>query len=48
MMSMEFLPPAEIQKQRSTWFKQHAKPGMTFEGCIPKAEDLIVMPEFAF
>lgn len=29
-MNPEFLPLTEIEKQRNDWFKQHAKPGMTF------------------
>jgi methionine aminopeptidase len=33
-MKTEFVPPTEIEKQRNAWFKQRAKPGMTFEDCI--------------
>jgi hypothetical protein len=33
-MSLEFLPPFEIESQRSAWFKNHAKPRMTFEKFI--------------
>jgi hypothetical protein len=29
-MNLEFLPPLEIEDHRTRWFKQHAKPGMTF------------------
>jgi hypothetical protein len=31
---MEFLPPTGIEKQRNAWFKERAKPGMTFEEII--------------
>jgi hypothetical protein len=30
-MKTEFVPPTKIQKQRNTWFKQRAKPGMTMD-----------------
>jgi hypothetical protein len=33
-MSLEFLPPTEIEKQRSAWFKQCAKPGMAMDEFI--------------
>ena len=33
-MNLEFLPPTEIEKQRSAWFKQRAKPGMTMDEFI--------------
>ena len=33
-MNPEFLPPTEIVQQRSAWFKERAKPGMTFEEFI--------------
>ena len=33
-MSLEFLPPTEIQKQRSAWFTEHISPGMTMEDFI--------------
>jgi TfoX/Sxy family transcriptional regulator of competence genes len=26
-MSLEFLPPTEIEKQRAAWFAERAKPG---------------------
>lgn len=28
-MNLEFLPPTEIEKRRTAWFAEHAKPGMT-------------------
>jgi hypothetical protein len=33
-MSLEFLPPIETEKQRSAWFADRAKPGMTFEQIV--------------
>jgi len=33
-MNLEFLPPTEVEKQRNTWFKQRAKPGMTMDEFI--------------
>jgi hypothetical protein len=33
-MNMEFLPPTEIEKQRSAWFAERAKPGMAFDALI--------------
>jgi hypothetical protein len=32
-MSLELLPPTEIEKQRSAWFAERAKPGMTMNEC---------------
>ena len=29
-MKMEYIPPTEIGRQRSAWFKEHIGPGMTF------------------
>ena len=33
-MRTEYVPPLEIQRQRSAWFKQRVKPGMTFAEAI--------------
>jgi hypothetical protein len=33
-MKTEFVPPTEIERQRSAWFKQRAKPGMTTDEFI--------------
>ncbi len=33
-MKMEYIPPTEIERQRSAWFKERAKPGMTFEEVV--------------
>ena len=33
-MNSEFLPPTEVEKQRSEWFAERAKPGMAFEEVI--------------
>jgi hypothetical protein len=33
-MSLEFLPPTEIEKQRHAWFTERAKPGMTMDEFI--------------
>jgi hypothetical protein len=33
-MKTEFVPPTEIEKQRSAWSKQRAKPGMTMDEFI--------------
>jgi hypothetical protein len=33
-MNLEFLPPNEIEKQRNDWFRQRAKPGITFDEFI--------------
>jgi hypothetical protein len=33
-MSIEFLPLTETEKQRNTWFKFHARPGMKFDEFI--------------
>jgi methionine aminopeptidase len=33
-MKMEYIPPTEIERQRSAWFKERAVPGMTFEETI--------------
>jgi hypothetical protein len=33
-MNLKFLPPTEIEKQRSVWFADHAKPGMTMDDCL--------------
>ena len=33
-MKREFIPPTEIEKQRSAWFREHAKPGMAFSEFI--------------
>jgi len=34
IMKMKFVPPTEIEEQRNAWFKERAKPGMTFEEFI--------------
>jgi len=31
IMKMEYVPPTEIGRQRHAWFKEHVKPGMTFQ-----------------
>jgi hypothetical protein len=33
-MSLQFLPPTEIEKQRSAWFAERAKPSMAFDAFI--------------
>ena len=33
-MNLKFLPPTEIEKQRSVWFADRAKPGMTMDDCL--------------
>ena len=33
-MNSEFLLPTEIEKQRSAWFLERAKPGMTMDDYI--------------
>ena len=33
-MKQEFIPPTETEKQRSAWFREHTKPGMTFSEFI--------------
>jgi hypothetical protein len=33
-MKTEYVPPTEIGKQRHAWFKQHVKPGMTFDEAV--------------
>ena len=33
-MDLEFQPPTEIEKQRSAWFDERAKPGMTLDECL--------------
>ena len=30
-MKTEYVPPTEIGKQRSAWFREHAKTGMTMD-----------------
>jgi hypothetical protein len=30
-MKLEYVPPTEIEKQRSEWFAKHAKPGLTMD-----------------
>ena len=30
-MNLEFLPPTEIEKHRSAWFAERAKPGMKMD-----------------
>jgi hypothetical protein len=33
-MKTEYVPPTEIGKQRHAWFKEHIKPGMTFDEAV--------------
>ena len=33
-MKTEYVPPTEIGKQRHAWFKEHVKPGMTFDEAV--------------
>jgi hypothetical protein len=33
-MKTEYVPPTEIEKQRSAWFAERARPGMTFDAVI--------------
>jgi hypothetical protein len=33
-MKPEYVPPSEIGKQRHAWFRQHARPGMTFDEAV--------------
>jgi hypothetical protein len=33
-MKKQYTPRTEIRQQRSAWFKEHAKPGMTVEEVI--------------
>jgi hypothetical protein len=33
-MKTEFVPPTEIGRQRHAWFKERAKPGMTFDEAV--------------
>jgi hypothetical protein len=40
-MKTEFVPPTEIEKQRNAWFKQRAKPTMTFEECIRLNDEVL-------
>jgi len=39
-MNLEFLPPTEIEKQRSAWFAAHAKPGMTIDEFLRLNEEV--------
>jgi len=40
-MSLEFLPPTEIETQRSAWFAQHPKPGMTLDEYLRLHEEAL-------
>jgi hypothetical protein len=42
-MKLEFLPPTEIEKQRSVWFKERAMPGMTLEEIIQLNDEALRM-----
>jgi hypothetical protein len=42
-MNLEFLPPLEIEKQRTAWFKQHAKSGMTFNEFVRRNDEAFNM-----
>jgi hypothetical protein len=33
-MKIKYVPPTEIGRQRHAWFKQHVKPGMTFDEAV--------------
>ena len=45
IMKTEYVPPTEIGKQRHAWFKEHVKPGMTFEeGARLNSEALRLFP----
>ena len=33
-MKTEYVPPTEMGRKRSVWFKQHTKPGMTMDESI--------------
>jgi hypothetical protein len=37
----QYSPPTEIRKQRSAWFKERVKPGMTFDGVIRLNEEAL-------
>jgi hypothetical protein len=39
-MSLEFLPPTEIEKQRTAWFAERTKPGMTTDEYWQLNEDI--------
>jgi hypothetical protein len=40
-MNSEYLPPAEIERQRNAWFRQRAKPGMTLDEYICLNEETL-------
>lgn len=33
-MRFEYVPPTEMGRKRQVWFKQHARPSMTFEETV--------------
>ena len=39
----QYMPPTEIGKQRHAWFKEHIKPGMTFEESIRLNEEALCL-----
>jgi hypothetical protein len=39
-MSLEFLPPTEIEKQRAAWFTKRTKPGMTMDDFLRLNEEV--------
>ncbi|MSU59467.1 MAG: hypothetical protein EXS35_15070 [Pedosphaera sp.] len=44
-MTLEHVPPTEVGKRRHAWFKEHAKPGMTFgEACELNEQALRLFP----
>jgi hypothetical protein len=42
-MKMEYIPPTEIGRKRHAWFKEHAKPGITFEESIRLNDEALTL-----
>ena len=42
-MNLEFLPPNEIEKQRSAWFAEHAKPDMTMAEALELNAQIVTL-----
>ena len=40
-MSLEFLPPTKNEQQRSAWFAERAKPGMTMDEYLRLNEECL-------
>jgi hypothetical protein len=43
VMKTEYAPPTEIGKQRHAWFKEHVKPGMTFEEAVRLNDEALTL-----